>query len=120
MNDYKKLEMDYQNLQNEFDKLQKDFSENVIIQSMEDMKNQYNSLEKTLDFYKKSTVPIIRYSKIEERYNNLIEVLTCIGVLVRHSNNTIEKIKIDKKHITKLEMEYIVLNDIIVDNLNTN
>lgn len=118
--EYNKLKEEYNKLKEETDKLKEEYLENNIIQSMNDMRKEYINIERQLDIYRRTTVPIIRYSKLEERYNNLVEVLTGVGVIVKHSKNTIEKIKGERKYIARLEMEYILINDIIVDNLNIN
>lgn len=111
--EFDKLNDEYIELKKSNNNLIRDYSENIIIQSMEDMKTQYNTLSKTLDIYKNNSVPTIRYQKILDKYNNLIEIINGSSVIIKQSQSTLEKIKLDKKYLPKLEIYLLVLHDII-------
>lgn len=70
---YKELVDKYERLLDEHIRLQQEYSENTIIQSMRDMKEQYQQLME-------STVPIYRYTFINDKYKHIQRV--CDAVLV--------------------------------------
>ena len=69
MADYDILKRDYQNLQSEHGKLKTEFSENIIIQSMNEMKERYERLVQ-------SSVPNHKYNLLYERYTKIVKYFT--------------------------------------------
>lgn len=78
--DWKK---EYDELLREFESLQHDYSENTIVQSMNDMKDRYNALVR-------NTVPLQKYSRLEENFESLRQKANAAVVLIEH---TVEQLK---------------------------
>ena len=115
-----KINKKLDNLKKEYDNLENQFNENTIIQSMADMKDEYITLSNTLDFYKRNSVPSIRYETILSKYNKSIEVLNCSTTILKQMEYITEKVKTDKRYLSKLEMYILVLNDIINGHVSEN
>lgn len=102
-----------------------DYSENVIIQSMNDMKKSYILLEseleyykKDLEFYKKNTVPIAKYTEAIDKtnkHNNLIKFCQVMVGQLKRTHSKLSGAIYDKKVLAKLEMEIIVLENVLTD-----
>lgn len=67
----------YEKLLKKYNQLKKETSENVVIQSMNDMKLQYDHLVS-------HSVPLYKYNMIYERYIKFHKVLSSAGVLIDH------------------------------------
>lgn len=102
--EYDKLLLDYEILENEHKKLQNEYSENTIIQSMNDMKDVYNSQKKKIE-------------KLNSIIDNILDTnksikLMLSSILYKNINN-IENSQ--SKHVLKYRIEFI--QEILEDSL---
>lgn len=88
--DVETLKKDYENLLVEFNKMKLEYSENTIIQSMNDMKDRYNELVS-------NTVSLYKYKTLETKYNNLYKGCYSSLAIVGHI----------KKLLGNIERRYI-------------
>lgn len=114
-NEYTELKTNHEELQTQHEDLKTEYSENVIIQSMNDMKLRYERLIE-------STVPNYKYNMLLEKYNHLIKYFTAAAVLLDHINKNIKSI--DKtfytqdKLLKQIEMEIQTTKSILEDSIN--
>lgn len=118
-NDHVKLQKDYDELKNRFDKLTLEYSENVIIQSMNDMKEKYNRLLQT-------TVPSHKYNVTYDKYIKIVRNFSGCSVLIDHickvmktSDKTYYSSDV-KQLLYKIDNELIVIKDILEDSVTCN
>lgn len=107
------LKEEYMKLKEEHEKLIRETSENTIIQSMNDMKEEY---ERVIQ----NTVPINRFKALEKRYALLFTTCEAAVVFLEHNRKNIfqmNRYNYDEKACRKAEMEIIVIKDIIQDAL---
>ena len=88
--DIETLKKDYENLLVEFNKMKLEYSENTIIQSMNDLKDRYNELVS-------NTVSLYKYKTLETKYNNLYKGCYSSLAIVGHI----------KKLLGNIERRYI-------------
>lgn len=113
--EYVKLKENNYKLQEEYDKLLNDYSENVIIQSMNDMKQKYDTLLR-------STVSLYKYQILQDKFTHLIRSFSGCSVLIDHTIKVLKQTKnaslLDKKNLTsKAELELITIKEILEDSI---
>lgn len=111
MEQYTKLQEEYNILNEKYDILKKETSENTIVQSMNDMKEQY-------DHVIQNTIPLYSFKKLEERYDDMSKTCKAVVVLMEHNRKQIahlNRYNYDDKIIRKAEIEMIVIKDLIQD-----
>jgi len=102
----------------ELEKLQQEFSENTIIQSMNDMKIRYENLIDT-------TVSLAKYNRLLDKYNNLYRIIYSSDIFLDHACAIaahLENVVYDSTHknLTTLVTELKILKDIFTDTLAAN
>lgn len=112
------LKKEKYDLQKDLDDLKHEYSENTIIQSMNDMKERYEELMST-------TVPLYKYNHIKTKYNNIYKTMMGAIILNNHIKKTLEDIDnrllYDRNAtINKIKTELIVINEIMEDILEKN
>jgi hypothetical protein len=108
---YNVLLDEHNKLVEEYEKLSHEFNENVIIQSMNDMRDKYNNMIK-------NTVPLYKYQLISEKYKNLHRTSIGCAVLIDHIIKLLRQSETNRDYksiILKSEIELITLKDILED-----
>lgn len=111
-----KLKKQYDELLSEHDKLKKEYSENIIIESMQDMKQRYERLLQT-------TIPEHRYNILYEKYTKLIKYFTTTIVLLDHINKSVKEFDKyiytieNKRHLTKILNEVSITKSILEESI---
>lgn len=107
---YNCLNEKYNCLEEEFIKLKGEYSENTIIQSMNEMKSRYDIMIKT-------TVPSYKYKLLDEKYNNLVKNFVGCSVLIDYIIKLLKKSERDimnrKDILLKAELELITVKEIL-------
>lgn len=97
-------------LQCKYDLLEIEYSENMIIQSMNEMKQRYDTMIK-------STVPLYKYKLLTEKHNELIKNYSGCNVLLEHVLKILKSIEnnviCDKNALFKAELELLTIKDIL-------
>lgn len=96
---YEELNDRYHNLKDEHEKLKKEYSENMIIESMNDMKIKYEELMNT-------TIPIYRYEFLEKKYADLKKRGAAVAVLLDYTAIYINKIHVNYGEIDYEKLDY--------------
>lgn len=114
--EYKALEKQYKSLDNEHRALQHEFSENTIIQSMNDMKEKYNHLLET-------TVPSYKYELLDERHTELHNKTLACSVLLDYIISSIRKfdnifVNMGELDVNKIEMQLTILKELLYKTTN--
>ena len=108
------LKEQYNCLETEFVNLQTEYSENIIIQSMNEMKTRYDIMIKT-------TVPSYKFTLLNEKYNKLVKNYSGCSVLVDYIIKLIQKSERDivnrKDILLKAELELITIKEILEDSV---
>ena len=122
INMYNELKDKYNNLESKYDKIFKEheelkyeYSENTIIQSMNDMKNRYEELVK-------NTISVTKYNSLDDKYNKLAKnSISCITILDRIykyirriDENPFYR---DDHDFTKIQLELTIVSEILEDGL---
>jgi sugar-specific transcriptional regulator TrmB len=111
---FDQLKSDHEKLQSKFDQLQSDYSENTIIQSMNEMKLRYEKLTQT-------TVPNFKYKLLSEKYISLVKRSCASCVFIDHILQALEEIDIirqnDKNEMTKIKFQLVNIREILEDDL---
>jgi uncharacterized coiled-coil DUF342 family protein len=110
---YKVLNEEYKVLNEEYERLKEETSENTVIQSMNDMKEQYDRVVH-------NTVSLIRFKSLEGRHETLSKTCEAAILILEHNRKMISKINkynYDDKIARKAEMETIVIRDLLQDAL---
>jgi|688.fasta_scaffold1205995_1 hypothetical protein len=110
------LKEQYNCLETEFVNLQTEYSENIIIQSMNEMKTRYDIMIKT-------TVPSYKFTLLNEKYNKLVKNYSGCSVLVDYIIKLIQKSERDivnrKDILLKAELELITIKEILEDSIKS-
>lgn len=105
----------YNCLEEEFVKLKKEYSENIIIQSMNEMKTRYDIMIKT-------TVPSYKYKLLDEKYNTFVKNFSGCSVLIDYIIKLLQKSERDlvnrKDILLKAELELITVKEILESSIN--
>ena len=113
--EYNCLEEEYKCLDETYNCLKKEYSENIIIESMNEMKKRYDTIVKT-------TVPSYKFTLLNNKYNKLVKNFTGCSVLIDHIIKLINKVENDimnrKNILCKAELELITIKEILEDSIN--
>ena len=115
---FDELKLNYDTLSKEHERLVSDYRENIIVQSMNDMKERYDRLLQT-------TVPNHKYNLLLEKYNKMVKYFTTCSVLTDHIYKMIkqtERLTFSndiKQNLYKIEMEINLTKDILEDSLDS-
>jgi len=95
--------------------LVEEFRENVIIQSMQDMKERYERMLKT-------TVSKFKYDMLSEKYLKLLKTFSGCTVLLDHTTNLVHKAENcysteHKNYLKKIETDISIVKDILEDSI---
>jgi len=84
------------------------YSENTIIQSMHDMKERYEELQR-------ETVSLFRYNQLEKDYKHQNKVINAVLVILEKTSNRLRDIELlDKdKEIYRCEIELLIITDLL-------
>lgn len=111
---YSSLNEQYNCLEMEFINLKKEYSENIIIQSMNEMKTRYDIMIKT-------TVPCYKYKLLDDKYNKLVKNYSGCSVLIDYIIKLIHKSEKDivnrKDILLKAELELITIKEILEESI---
>ncbi len=113
--EHNKLQEEYDKLHEEHAKLLNDYSENIIIQSMNDMKQKYDTLLR-------SSVSLYKHQILQDKFTNLIRSFSGCSVLIEHTIKVLKQTKnsnlLDKKNlISKAELELVIIKEILEDSI---
>lgn len=119
-NDQDKLEVDslkndLEQLQKMYNELKKEYSENFIIQSMDDMKKRYDRLLQT-------SVPNHKYSLLNEKYTQMIKKVSACVFLIENVSKVTRGLHdlaynfADKQKMVRLETELIIIKELLEEN----
>lgn len=104
---YDQLELKYNELENEHNLLKHETSENVIIESMNEMKKRY-------DVMIRNTVSMHKHETLIEKYKDLKKTLIGVEMMIKRILQILRKINIDSDgHIFKIEVELNILKEIL-------
>jgi hypothetical protein len=104
---YEQLQSKYIELDNEHKLLKYETSENVIIESMNDMKKRYDAMIR-------NTVSLNRYESLSNKYNKMNKVILGSGVLINRVLKIIQKIHSDSDgYLLKAEIELNIIKEIL-------
>lgn len=108
----KVLQEQYEELLDKYDLLETQYSDNIVIQSMNDMKVKYDNMIK-------NTIPSYRYNALLNKYNTLLKNNSGSVVLLEHVLKMLKKIEnnimYDKNILFKAELELLTIKDILED-----
>jgi hypothetical protein len=101
---YTKLLKNYKSLCNEY-------SENTIIESMNEMKERYEQLQK-------DTVSIYRYNELDKKYKKQNKVITAIYVIIENTINRLRDMDFNmmydkQKDIYRCEIELMIILELL-------
>lgn len=107
------LKKEKDEIESKYNCLQKDYSENTIIQSMNDMKERYEQLML-------NTVSRYRYENLLKKYNCYSKKICTINILLHH---TMKRLKIleqnaldgNEMDLYRIEFELLTIKEILED-----
>jgi hypothetical protein len=109
---YNELLEQFEELKQSHQQLCNDYAENTIVQSMNDMKTQYEELIA-------STVSTYRYGLIQDKYHKLYRTTSSAGVLIDHILKVVKQIELEyvcnNIKINKVQLELNILKEILED-----
>jgi hypothetical protein len=111
---YQDLKVEYETLQSQLKALQQEYSENTIIQSMNDMKDQYEELLRT-------TVSMYRFRSVEDKNNKLILNATACSIICNHLIRLLKQIETNifdtnsRDNLYKAQVQSSMIKDILDD-----
>ena len=114
-NDVEKMRNEHEILQKEYDSLQTNYSENIIIQSMQEMKERYDKMLK-------STVPIHKYDILYEKYKKLVKNFSGCTIILEYVIKTLKQLNrtlfTESKNILfKAELQLEMVKEILEDSI---
>jgi hypothetical protein len=112
---YEKLKKENDELEVKYKKLQNDYSENIIIQSMNDMKRRYDELVT-------NSVSKYKYESVVKRSNNYYKKICTTVVLLNH---IMKRIKLLEQHtfdsgeidLYRIDFEILTIIEILEDDM---
>ena len=112
---YQTLLSKYNELLEKYNQLEHDYSENTIVESMNDMKRKYEQLIA-------STVPSYKYSLLNEKYERATHTIIGSDILIDHIVRGLKKLEtmnsIDRTNsLYKVQLELIILKEILQDSV---
>jgi len=113
--EYDSLQKEYDSLQKEYDSLQTNYSENIIIQSMQEMKERYDKMVK-------STVPIHKYDILYEKYKKLVKNFSGCTIILEYVIKTLKQLNRtlfteSKNVLFKAELQLEMIKEILEDSI---
>lgn len=107
------LKKEKDDLESKYKRLQNDYSENTIIQSMNEMKERYDKLML-------ETVPKYRYEILLKKYNSHLKKINAVNVLLHH---VIKRLKVIEQNaldgyemdVYRIEFELLSIREILED-----
>lgn len=114
-NDVEKMRNEHILLQKEYDSLQINYSENVIIQSMQEMKERYDKMVK-------STVPVHKYDVLYEKYKKLVKNFSGCTIILEYVIKALKQLNrtlfTESKNILyKAELQLEMVKEILEDSI---
>ncbi|NBP00274.1 MAG: hypothetical protein EBU90_09150 [Proteobacteria bacterium] len=112
---YDTLLVKYNELTEKYQKLQHDYSENTIVESMNDMKRKYEQLVA-------NTVPAYKYNLINEKYERLSHTFIGSEILIDHIVKGLKRLEtvsaMDRTNLLyKIQLELLILKEILQDSV---
>jgi nucleotidyltransferase/DNA polymerase involved in DNA repair len=112
------LKQENEKLQNELDDLRHEYSENTIVQSMNDMKDRYEELVST-------TVSLYKYENLKKKHTAVYRTVLGITILNNHIKKIVEELETRFTYerynmLTRIKSDIITINEIIEDVLEKN
>jgi hypothetical protein len=109
------LQIKYDELLKKYDDLLEECKENVIMESMNEMKHKYNDLVK-------HTVPVYKYNLLTKKYEVTYTTLLSCGAIIDHIAKVLKGLetRYDTSKILQAQLELIMLKDIINESLSEN
>jgi hypothetical protein len=109
------LEKKYLELNMQHSNLVEEFKENVIIQSMQEMKERYERILKTY-------VPKIKHDILSEKYLKLLKTSSGCTVLLDHATNLLSQAEKSypsdyRNYINKINIDISIVKDILEDSI---
>jgi hypothetical protein len=110
-----KLENKHNELIAEHSNLVEEFRENVIIQSMQDMKERYERMLRT-------TVPKIKYDMLSDKYLKILKIFSGCTVLLDHTTGLLHKAENGysteyKNYLKKIQIDVSLVKEILEDSI---
>lgn len=98
----------YKELLSKYDKLVEECKDNVVMESMNEMKTKYDNMLK-------NTVPTYKYNALTKKYEVAYTTLISCGVIIDHVSKAIKGLetRYDKSKILQAQLELVMLRDII-------
>jgi predicted nuclease with TOPRIM domain len=101
----------YYTLLDEHNAMKAEYSENTIVQSMNDMKNKYENMLKT-------TVQRYKYDNLEEKHDKICRQAMAVTVLIDHVVSSLKRLEskvmmADKTDIYKTELELAIMKELL-------
>uniref|UniRef100_A0A6C0H6I8 Uncharacterized protein n=1 Tax=viral metagenome TaxID=1070528 RepID=A0A6C0H6I8_9ZZZZ len=112
---YQTLLTKYNELTEKYEQLQHDYSENTIVESMNDMKRKYEQLIA-------NTVPAYKYTLLSEKYERLSRTFISSEILIDHIIKGLKKLEtvsaMDRTNfLYKRQLELLILKEILQDSV---
>lgn len=112
---FSQLERKYLELNTQHSNLVEEFKENVIIQSMQEMKERYERILKT-------HVPKIKHDILSEKYFKLLKTSSGCTVLLDHATNLLNQTEKSypsdyRNYINKISIDISIVKDILEDSI---
>jgi len=113
--EYQKLLSKYDELQKKYNQLEHDYSENTIIESMNDMKRKYEQLVA-------NTVPSYKHNMLSEKFDRVSHTILSSEILIEHIVKGLKKIETISSMerinlLYKVQLELIILKEILQDSI---
>lgn len=83
--EHEKLKEEFEQLKEEHEQLKYEYSENTIVESMNNMKVQYEELMQT-------TVPQYKYDRLYDKWQKLYKINNAISVIISHTIRSLQKL----------------------------
>ena len=106
------MENKYTELNKEHTNLLEEYKENVIIQSMNEMKERYERLLKT-------SVSKIKYEMLFEKYLKVLKIFSGCTVLLDHTTSLVHKAEsgYNRNYLKKIETDIFIVKEILEDSI---
>lgn len=111
---YQDLKVEYENMQQQYEVLEAEYRENTIVQSMNDMKEQYEELLKT-------TVSMYRFRSLEDKHNKIVLNANAGSIICNHVIRLLKEIESNlfdttsRDNLYKAHVQVSIIKDILDD-----
>lgn len=111
---YQELKAEYEILEQQMEALQVEYRENTIVQSMNDMKEQYEELLRT-------TVSMYRFRSLEDKHNKMVLNATAGSIICNHVMKLLKEIESNlfdsgsRDNLYKVHVQIGIVKDILDD-----